>query len=308
MPSWDETSIQNLLVLVAMILPNHVVIGRPGLERLVDPGRESVEQDAPRQSVEDHRAEAVPRKRKTLVEAWWSRFLRIKLDDIRSLPPSVEEMLNQDPVDTIASLNLFDMSTDVAHPTSAKQQQMLSTRILFMYNRGMSDAVRLIMHIFFYAVMYHPDPDRWRVDLRSGKKRLARLATRDIDALYAHFISDFPNVSITRESFDEQLRDWRRLGSVYLFLAQRLGLGSLLYLQEFILPSRCWGATKGGEKGGISETALEHLEEIGLPELCEETGANHCVRALLGQLCQGFGTFNFGDLDAGDGARPSPEV
>jgi len=295
-----------------MVLPYHVVITKSALGRLTGPGRsstESAERDQPLQSVERD-PDALPRK-KSLVELWWTRFLRMTLDDIRQLPSSVQNMMAQDPSATITSLNLHDspLSADTAHLTSERQQRILSSRIMFMYNMHVADALCIIMHIFFYAVMYHPDPDRWRVDLRSRRrKRIARLSARDIDTLYAHFTRQFPNVAIDRGSFDAQLRDWRRLGSVYVYIAARLGLGSLLYLQEHILPARCWGASKGGEKGGVSERALQHLEKIGLPELCEESGANRCVSGLLGALCHGFGSFDFGDLDVGDGTTLSPDL
>jgi hypothetical protein len=281
-------------------------------------GTESAERDDQHPSIEE--VDELPRrkKKKSLVEAWWDRFLRTNLSDLRRLPPSVESMLHQHPSTTITtSLDLFDVKplsvSDInlvsdASLTPEQQQQILSTRILFMYNMDSAEVIRIIMHVFFYAVMYHPDPDRWRVDLQARKKRkrIARLLPRDIDALYAHFTGQYPNVAMDRETFSTQLKEWRRLGSIYVFIAARLGLGSLLYLQDLILPTRCWGATKGGEKGGASERALEHLETIGLPEMCEESGANRCVSDLLRNLCHGFGSFDLGDLDP-HGPRRSPE-
>ena len=296
-----------------MILPNYVVIAKPGLQRLIDPqrsGTESAEREEPCQSVEQESDELPQqKKKKSIPKAWWDRFLRTTLDDLRRLPPSVEEMMNRSPSATIASVDLFDrhLSADGADPTPAGQQRILSTRILFMYNMDAVEAVRIVMHVFFYAVMYHPNPDRWLVDLHSRKNRNVRLSVGDIDTLYAHFIGQYPDVAIDRELFGTQLKDWRRLGSVYVFIAARLGLGSLLYLQDFILPTRCWGATKGGEKGGASERAFQHLETIGLPELCEDMGANRCVSLLLRELCHGFGSFDLGDLDPDRGPRNSVE-
>jgi hypothetical protein len=80
-------------------------------------------------------------------------------------------MLTQDMSITIAALNLFDVdcSAEDAHLTSDKQQQMLSARIMFMYIMGRADALRIIMHVFLYTVMYHSEPDRGRID--TARKR-----------------------------------------------------------------------------------------------------------------------------------------
>jgi hypothetical protein len=84
-----------------------------------------------------------------------------------------------------------------------------------------------------------------------------------------------------------------------------LGVGSLLYLHEYLLPSKCWAASTDGWKIEAQDLALEHLEYIGLPDLCEKSGANEWVRAMLKLLCRGFGTFDCSDTDASHGAKPS---
>jgi hypothetical protein len=249
-------------------------------------------------------------KRPTHVAAWWARFHRLSLSDLLSLPRSTQALMAQSPRSVIASLDLFghDLLAPHAHLTSQKQTQILGARILFMYETGVADTLRIIMHVFFFAVTYHADPDRWRVDFQARATRLTHLAPRYVDALYTHFVAQFPSVAVARGEFGALFRTWRWVGSVYVFIAARLGWGALLYLQQWILPSRCWGASKGGEKGKVSESALQHLVSIGLRELCEEQGANQWVGAVLGEMGQGFGTFGFGDLDVGAGERVSPDV
>jgi hypothetical protein len=120
-PTWDETSIHNVCALVAMILPNHVVIARPDQEPLINDN--------------------------TVAEMWWNRFRRLDLDYIYGLPPPTQEMLAKHPFDAIASLNIIDlpMSTNMAHATCAKQMDMLSRRAMFMFERYMTDPVDIIM-------------------------------------------------------------------------------------------------------------------------------------------------------------------
>lgn len=349
---------QNLLLLNSIVLPHHTVIAKAGLQHLIEDAQHcggpchgtttmSAECEQAYVSVEhegddeDDAEEETLRsvsnrtgsKKKSLVEAWWDRFLAVTLSDISTLPPAAYEMLSQDAATTIAALNLTLMSSPTSNDmvedgpgkgegesnfTRERQQQLLSTRILFMYNMGLADALRIIMHIFFYAVTYHPDPSQWRIHAgvdhgtqphpnqqssssssssssswSPPKRRLHRLSPRDIDTLHAHFTAQYPHTALDRSTFALQLKEWRRLGSIYMFIARRLGWGSLLYLQAFIVPSRCWGASKGGEKSGASERAFKHLEGIGLVALCEAKGANACVRGLLVELCKDFGQFVF---------------
>jgi hypothetical protein len=132
-PSWDETSIHNVCVLVAMILPNHDVIARLDPEPLVNENHVAVK--------------------------WWNRFRRIYLEYIYDLPPATEEMLAKHPFDAIASLNVIDlpMSTNMAHATCARQMDMLSRRAMFMFERDMTDPVNIVMHIVFYAIVCEND-------------------------------------------------------------------------------------------------------------------------------------------------------
>jgi hypothetical protein len=120
-----------------------------------------------------------------------------------------------------------------------------------------------------------------------------------------HFDGKYSGIAGRWSDFEHWCQEWQVVGSVYVVFAQRLGIGSLLYLHEYLLPSQCEAASAHGWKIEAQDLALEHLEYIGLPDLCEKSGANDWMRALLELLCRGFGTFDCGDTDAGDVAKPS---
>jgi hypothetical protein len=64
---------------------------------------------------------------------------------------------------------------------------------MFLHNMGLADVLRIIMHFFFYAIMCHPDPNRW--------------SSRDIDTLYEHFDEQYLNVAMDQDTFGAQLKE-----------------------------------------------------------------------------------------------------
>ena len=85
-----------------------------------------------------------------------------------------------------------------------------------------------------------------------------------------------------KEQLEKNLVRWRKEGTFYVFLAGRLGLGSLVHLLRFIQPGKSlWGTSLGNEVSGISAKAFKHLESVGLPGMARQSGADDFMHDLL---------------------------
>ncbi|KAH7062804.1 hypothetical protein BKA63DRAFT_573096 [Paraphoma chrysanthemicola] len=204
-------------------------------------------------------------------------------------------------------------------PIAASTQSsadLLASRIKFITTSTQANVQEILLYVFFFFHLTALHTDRKLLDqdyqalLRDngdgesserpqegdattiynniGRKTLPRMMPRHYDGLWNNFrvrYSDFP---MEKKEFVETIKQVREKGSQYLYFAARLGLGCLLYLQADMSPSQMWGASKGGDKTGASDRGFRRLEELGLPALCKDSGANNCVREMLQELMRGF--------------------
>ncbi|KAH7070813.1 hypothetical protein FB567DRAFT_584540 [Paraphoma chrysanthemicola] len=190
-------------------------------------------------------------------------------------------------------------------PVAASTQltaDLLASRIKFITTSTQANVQEILLYVFFFFHLTALHTDRKLLDqdyqalLRDngdgessghpqegdaatvynkiGPKPLPRMMPRHYDGLWDSFrvrYSDFP---MEKKEFVEMIKQVREKGSRYLYFAARLGLGCLLYLQADMPPNQMWGASKGGDKTGASDRGFRRLEELGLPALCKDSGAN----------------------------------
>ncbi|KAF1911018.1 hypothetical protein BDU57DRAFT_543635 [Ampelomyces quisqualis] len=193
-----------------------------------------------------------------------------------------------------ALLTSLSTSTDSVPATYAKYVVFMTT---LHPNYVTTKTVLLVMHLFLY-IADTPDACLWSTNTRPSsqyfKKGVAGLEADWYDAIRPHLPTPTHRALATRDTFIKSLKGWRRIGSCYAFLAQRLGLGALLCARELLHPWSMWGCARGRDKYGASERALRYLEEVvKIRELAETSGAERVMNGLMWDV---FGAFGEGVL------------
>ncbi|KAH7062741.1 hypothetical protein BKA63DRAFT_573037 [Paraphoma chrysanthemicola] len=254
---------------------------------------------------------------------WAGRFTRIDLEILKDkCPPGIQEMFTKSTEDNLGTElpNLASTSATSsrsrerprrsnatprrsmnANPDDVKES-VLAERMLYLHHFDAVSAVRILLTIFFFIHTYSSDRARFTRDQptflamvasstaprneakRDKRLRIPQLYEKDMERMYKQFVEQCKALAMTHAEFAEKVRGWRRDGGFYVFLASRLGLGSLLWLSHLIEPGSMWGMNYGDEM----ELALTHLVDIGLPQLCESSGANECARGMMDALLTGF--------------------
>ncbi|KAH7070832.1 hypothetical protein FB567DRAFT_598379 [Paraphoma chrysanthemicola] len=254
---------------------------------------------------------------------WAGRFTRLDLEILKDkCPPGIQEMFTKSTEDNLGTELPKLASTSATSSRSlgrprrrnatprrstnvtadGVKESVLAERMLYLHHFDAVSAVRILLTIFFFIHTYSSDRARFardqptflamvasstapRNEVRRGKRSgLPKLFEKDMERMYTQFVEQCKALVMTQAEFAEKVRGWRRDGGFYVFIASRLGLGSLLWLSHLIEPGSMWGMNYGEEM----ELALTHLADIDLPQLCESSGANECARGMMEALLTGF--------------------
>lgn len=107
----------------------------------------------------------------------------------------------------------------------------------------------LDMHTFFYLATFSP------ISTPGTHTRTSKLFDADLHRLFDEwhtFLPPSPNF----EDAKIKIREWKRVGSCYVYIAQHLGIGALLYLHGLLDPGRMWGAWTGERAQGGQGAAV----------------------------------------------------
>lgn len=143
----------------------------------------------------------------------------------------------------------------------------------------------IAMHILFYfASCTSPNHANLRAlpPSSSTHTRTTKLFDSDMHRLFDEWQNFLPP-GLPFEESKAKIKEWKRIGSCYMFIAQHLGLGSLLYLHPLLDPKRIWGAWTGGREGCARKT-MEYLGGLGIREAGEREGAGVFMRGVLSQV------------------------
>jgi hypothetical protein len=171
-------------------------------------------------------------------EQWWRR-LHIKAEHLH-LPYHVQKLLDK------PALEIMNPSWKLAFRHAKESLEVLSTAVGYMFQVRETSAtvtlITIVMHMFFYIAL-QKNPRNWAE--RLDKKPHSILGTMAED-LYVRCATSPPS-EMDLKAFKRKLKECRRIGGVYCYLATHLGVGSLVHLLDSIGPKQMWGGTKGNE-------------------------------------------------------------
>ena len=157
-------------------------------------------------------------------------------------------------------------------------------------NDAASIVAQIVYKIYFWIVTCEK-PNEYIVEAQAERSSKAKQGV--IDGLWTEYGDT--QACISYREFDQKVRDWRKQGCRYVWLASRLNLGSLLHLHGTIGGARD-AFTRGGEKAGgkdkASEVALAHLQKIDLCQAAVESGADEMMQSMLWLVCEGIKGFD----------------
>jgi hypothetical protein len=154
---------------------------------------------------------------------WWKRFLALKAVSSQLRIGEDEKHYMSDPSTFLVGLDISLALTDSSLPSA---QHGLHDKKLWLYTLSLeqhqfrSSVMQMVMHIFYHH--------RFN---RNLDHRLQRWTKKDYQELHASLQGDLPPSCASYSAFKDRIDHVRKAGSVYCYLAQRLGLGSLVLLR-----------------------------------------------------------------------------
>lgn len=239
-------------------------------------------------------------------DLWYSRFMQMKVADF-VVPDALQHHLNRLPneflnppaVELACGMSMIQVSV-------AGQNNILAKRILYMRElTASSDHHSILVNIncLFFFLVSHGSLDKWKSKSQDGIARKLWHTELPLlfEMLHPHSTADESNEAFHK--FKEQVRGWQKKGSLLTYLAQQVGLGSIVLLHEHL--RTLYGATRGTEcveTGGIfaskrpSDAAFRYLRSNGILAAGYKSGATRFVQQVLKELFKGFSEWkNLGD-------------
>lgn len=211
-----------------------------GMIPLSSPGRKRKQSTQPK-------APSTTRKVKSKPTAtsgqWWDRFFRLTKDDLsRSLSETNKTCL-LNPKAFLEGLDRVQDPTGVDGAISDLGRKVLYTLRLDQ-TEFRASVMKIAMRLFFFVIgqtkaanpaaasSFRPINDHAE---DSARCRVFKIGDIDLSLLYHDLSTYLPDQIHHEESFKRQFRIWRQQGAAYAFMAQHIGLGSLVLLRVSVM-------------------------------------------------------------------------
>ncbi|KAF2123738.1 hypothetical protein P153DRAFT_401645 [Dothidotthia symphoricarpi CBS 119687] len=227
---------------------------------------------------------------------WAIRFERLTMSSIKAAcAPSIMSMLSKSAAENLTA-NIAPLIPANGKTRARRSIDVMTSRLLFMHQMDTFSAVHMLLMIFFFIETYSAENSKEKFfrehshflsedvgSMRSVYVKLPKLFEKGVEERWQRFVESHPECEIEFAAWCARLAEWRKMASFYVFFATRLGLGSLLWLSHELRQDAMWGYSYTKMEG-----AFEHLEKIGIPRLCVDSGANQLVKEMIELLLEDF--------------------